>query len=110
MFVHLLGFLLYSRFTLADEEARNVSRASVPYAPLYGNPTFLSALAHFRNAEHRSLEATDLFNRGAERVIHNVSLFEDEVTTGPAETCVCEEPQKRCRLKTTSRQPLDDTR
>ena len=73
-----------TRFTRADEEARNVSQASVPYAPLYDHPTFLSALAHFRNAERRSFEATDLFIRGAKRVIYNVSLFDDEVTTDDA--------------------------
>ena len=84
--------LCFSRFTLAEEEARNVSRASVPYAPLYDHLTFLSALAHFRDAERRSLEATDLFTRGAERVVHNISLFEDEVRTDTVPAA----PRRQC--------------
>ena len=77
-------------------------RATVPYPPLYRSPTFTNALEHFRDAERRSLEATDLFQRGAERVVLNSGLFdsrrsstdgveiqeilpEDQVDVGPAD-------------------------
>ena len=63
-------------FTLADDEAPPIPRATVPYPPLYQNPPFLAALGHFREAERRSTDATDLFQRGADRVVHNTGLFD----------------------------------
>ena len=54
--------------TLADDE-HNVRRATVPYAPLY--PTFQESLDRFRRGEH-----SELIQRGAERVVHNVGVYD----------------------------------
>ena len=54
--------------TLADDE-RNVRRATVPYAPLY--PTFQESLNRFRQGEH-----SELIQRGADRVVHNVGIYD----------------------------------
>ena len=63
-------------FSLADDERQSISRATVRYPPLYRNPPFLAALGHFREAERRSIDATDLFQRGADRVVHNAGLYD----------------------------------
>ena len=68
-----LEHLLLSTFslvfvTLANDD-HNVRRATVPYAPLY--PTFQESLNRFRRGEH-----SELIQRGAERVVHNVGVYD----------------------------------
>ena len=91
--------------TLANNNTdRDVRRAFIPYAPLY--PTFEERLSQFRQEGH-----AELFQRGAEQVVHNVGLFdtgrgrsseerssdfiaslpEGVVTPGPSEALVYEE-------------------
>ena len=56
--------------SLADDDAeQNISHAYVPYAPLY--PTFQESLNRFRRGEH-----SELLHRGAERIVHNVGLYD----------------------------------
>ena len=56
--------------SLADDDAeQNISRAFVPYAPLY--PTFQESLNRFRRGER-----SELLHRGAERIVHNVGLYD----------------------------------
>ena len=55
---------------LADDDAeQNISRAFVPYAPLY--PTYQESLNRFREGER-----SELLRRGAERIVHNVGLYD----------------------------------
>ena len=54
--------------TLANDD-HNVRRATVPYAPLY--PTFQESLNRFRRGEH-----SELIQRSAERVVHNVGVYD----------------------------------
>ena len=68
-----LEHLLLSTFslvfvTLANDD-HNVRRATVPYAPLY--PTFQESLNRFRRGEH-----SEFIQRGAERVVHNVGVYD----------------------------------
>ena len=64
-------------FSLADDdEHREVSPATVPYPPLYSETPYLSALRFWREGERRSVDASDLFQRGAEQVVHNTELYE----------------------------------
>ena len=83
--------------TLADDDVeRSITRAYVPYAPLYH--TFQESLNRFRQGERLGL-----LQRGAERIVHNVGLYdtrrssedgvadipiflEELVTPGPVET------------------------
>ena len=56
--------------SLADDDAeQNISRAYVPYAPLY--PTFQESLNRFQRGER-----SELLHRGAERIVHNVGLYD----------------------------------
>ena len=56
--------------TLANENVdQEIRRATIPYSPLY--PTFQDRLNAFRQGEH-----AELLQRGAERVIHNVGLYD----------------------------------
>ena len=56
--------------SLADDDAeQNISRAFVPYAHLY--PTFQESLNRFRRGER-----SELLHRGAERIVHNVGLYD----------------------------------
>ena len=56
--------------TLANENVdREIRRATIPYSPLY--PTFQDRLNAFRQGEH-----AELLQRGAERVINNVGLYD----------------------------------
>ena len=87
-------------FTLANESAeRDIRRAYIVYDPLY--PSFQESLNRFRQGEN-----AELFQRGAEQVVHNVGLYdtrrssedrigdlsaprqEDTATPGPTETVV----------------------
>ena len=55
---------------LANNDAeRSTSRAYVPYAPLY--PTYQESLNHFREGER-----SELLRRGAERIVHNMGLYD----------------------------------
>ena len=71
-FVFVTPFVDYAvslvSVTLADDD-RNVRRATVPYAPLY--PTFQESLDRFRRGEH-----SELIQKGAERVFHNVGVYD----------------------------------
>ena len=91
-----------SSATLANDEAeRDITRAFVPYAPLY--PTFQKRLDLFRHGKY-----SELLHRGADQVVHNVGLYdtrrssenrnidvnfasEELMTSGPSETHLGEE-------------------
>ena len=65
------------RFSLADEdEQRPVSHATVHYPPLSQGSPYLSALRFWREGERRSVDASDLFQRGADQVVHNAGLYD----------------------------------
>ena len=85
-------------FTLANESTeRDIRRAYIVYDPLY--PSFQESLNRFRQGEN-----AELFQRGAEQMVHNVGLYdtrrssedrigdlsaprqEDTATPGPTET------------------------
>ena len=65
------------RFSLADEdEPRPVTHATVHYPPLSQGSPYLSALRFWREGERRSVDASDLFQRGADQVVHNAGLYD----------------------------------
>ena len=65
------------RFSLADEdESRPVTHATVHYPPLSQGSPYLSALRFWRDGERRSVDASDLFQRGADHVVHNAGLYD----------------------------------
>ena len=85
-------------FILANESAeRDIRRVYIVYDPLY--PSFQESLNRFRQGEN-----AELFQRGAEQMVHNVGLYdtrrssedrigdlsaprqEDTATPGPTET------------------------
>ena len=64
-------------FSLADDDEQcSVSHATVPYPPLFRDSPYVSALRFWREGERRSVDASDLFQRGAEQVVHNAALYE----------------------------------
>ena len=87
-----------------DNPEREISHALVPYPPLYQSPSFRAALDRFRQEEQGELR-----RRGADHVIHNVGIFdnqhsseedsadreavdpEDLVVSGPSEHSIGEE-------------------
>ena len=91
--------------TLANDDAeRSISRSYVTYAPLY--PTFQESLNRFRQGER-----LELLHRGAERIVHNVDLYdtrrnsedcgvdisvilEELVTSGPSEAHLVDEGEQ----------------
>ena len=62
--------------TLANDEARPIFRATVPYAPLHRNSSFIAAFERFRSSERKSLETVGLFQRGVEHVVQSALFFE----------------------------------
>ena len=61
-------------FIQDDEYVRYASQTTVPRPLRYSQPDHHHALEHFRNVERENLP-TDLFRRGDERIVHNLSLF-----------------------------------
>ena len=75
-------------FSLADDnEQRLVSHATVPYSPLYRNSPYFTALRLWREGERRSVDASDLFQRGADQVVHNAGFYDSRRSSTPEERC-----------------------
>ena len=75
-------------FSLADDdEQRPVSHATVHYPPLQQGSPYLSALRFWREGERRSVDASDLFQRGADQVVHNAGLYDSRRSSIHDERC-----------------------